>query len=244
MKVPGVEKIVVIDGTPPPAKFQPVGGVAVVAANTWAAIKGRDALVVHWDDGPHGAYDSAAYKTQLARDCRQTRQDGAQRWRRRTGARLGGKDDFRRVLRSGAGARVDGAAERHCSCRRRKGRSVGAGAEPGRSPRRARAKIRAQARERDRQRHAVGRRVRPQVEMRLCARSRVGVARDGRRPGQAGVDPRRRSAQRLFSRGLVRAPRCRHRRPGQGRCLAASRRRADDPVDLCRRPKARAGGSN
>ena len=32
MKVPGVEKIVVIEGTPPPAKFQPLGGVAVVAA--------------------------------------------------------------------------------------------------------------------------------------------------------------------------------------------------------------------
>jgi isoquinoline 1-oxidoreductase subunit beta len=65
MKVPGVEKIIVIDGTPPPAKFQPVGGVAVVAANTWAAIKGREALVVHWDDGPHGSYDSTAYKAQL-----------------------------------------------------------------------------------------------------------------------------------------------------------------------------------
>ncbi len=65
MKVPGVEKIVVIEGTPPPAKFQPLGGVAVIAANTWAAIKGREALVVHWDDGPHGSYDLAAYKTQL-----------------------------------------------------------------------------------------------------------------------------------------------------------------------------------
>jgi isoquinoline 1-oxidoreductase beta subunit len=65
LKVPGVEKIVVIDGTPPPAKFQPVGGVAVVAANTWAAIKGREALVVRWDDGPHGSYDSVAYKAQL-----------------------------------------------------------------------------------------------------------------------------------------------------------------------------------
>jgi isoquinoline 1-oxidoreductase subunit beta len=65
MKVPGVEKVIVIDGTPPPSKFQPVGGVAIVAANTWAAIKGRDALVVHWDDGPHGNYDSAAYQAQL-----------------------------------------------------------------------------------------------------------------------------------------------------------------------------------
>src|SRR5439155_16610536 len=42
MKVPGVEKIVVIEGTPPPSKFQPIGGVAVIARNTWAAIKGRE----------------------------------------------------------------------------------------------------------------------------------------------------------------------------------------------------------
>src|SRR5271156_1321115 len=70
MKTPGVEKIVVIEGTPPPAKFQPLGGVAVVAANTWAAIKGREALKVSWDDGPHGSYDSAAYKAQLEETAR------------------------------------------------------------------------------------------------------------------------------------------------------------------------------
>src|SRR6266436_3453461 len=46
LKVPGVEKIVVIEGTPPPSKFQPLGGVAVIARNTWAAIQGRDGLVV------------------------------------------------------------------------------------------------------------------------------------------------------------------------------------------------------
>jgi isoquinoline 1-oxidoreductase subunit beta len=71
MKVPGVEKIVVLEGTPPPAKFQPLGGVAVLASNTWAAIQGRDALKVNWDDGPHGSYDSAAYKVQLEETARQ-----------------------------------------------------------------------------------------------------------------------------------------------------------------------------
>jgi len=70
MKVPGVEKIIVIEGTPPPSKFQPIGGVAVIARNTWAAIKGRDALVVHWDDGPHASYDSGAYKAQLEETAR------------------------------------------------------------------------------------------------------------------------------------------------------------------------------
>src|SRR5215831_12237257 len=44
MKVPGVVKVVKIDGTPPPAAFAPLGGVAVIAKNTWAAVKGRDAL--------------------------------------------------------------------------------------------------------------------------------------------------------------------------------------------------------
>jgi isoquinoline 1-oxidoreductase subunit beta len=71
MKVPGVEKVVTIDGTPPPAAFQPLGGVAVIARNTWAALKGRDALKVTWDDGPHGSYDSAAYKAQLEETARQ-----------------------------------------------------------------------------------------------------------------------------------------------------------------------------
>lgn len=71
MKVPGVEKIVVLEGTPPPAKFQPLGGVAVVARNTWAALQGRDALKVSWDDGPHGTYDSATYKAQLEETARQ-----------------------------------------------------------------------------------------------------------------------------------------------------------------------------
>src|SRR5262249_47837044 len=65
MKVPGVLKVVTIDGTPPPAKFAPLGGVAVIANSTWAALKGRDALKIEWDDGPNGTFDSAAYKALL-----------------------------------------------------------------------------------------------------------------------------------------------------------------------------------
>ncbi|HMK79996.1 MAG TPA: molybdopterin cofactor-binding domain-containing protein [Xanthobacteraceae bacterium] len=70
MKVPGVEKIVKLDGTPAPAKFNPLGGVAVIARNTWAALKGRDALKITWDDGPNGTYDSAAYKAMLEENVR------------------------------------------------------------------------------------------------------------------------------------------------------------------------------
>lgn len=65
MKVLGVEKVVTLSGTPAPYKFGPLGGVAVIAKNTWAAIKGREALKITWDNGPNGSHDSKAYRAQL-----------------------------------------------------------------------------------------------------------------------------------------------------------------------------------
>jgi isoquinoline 1-oxidoreductase subunit beta len=65
MKVPGVVKVVEIEPSAPPANFNPLGGVAVVAKNTWAAIKGRDALKIVWDDGPNASYDSMAYRATM-----------------------------------------------------------------------------------------------------------------------------------------------------------------------------------
>jgi isoquinoline 1-oxidoreductase beta subunit len=65
MKVSGVEKVMEVKGWPWPSKFQPLGGVAVIARNTGAAIKGRDALKVTWDDGANGKYDSVAYRAEL-----------------------------------------------------------------------------------------------------------------------------------------------------------------------------------
>ncbi len=65
LKVPGVVRVVEIESSPPPAQFNPLGGVAVIAQNTWAAIKGREALKIDWDDGPNRGYDSAAYKAML-----------------------------------------------------------------------------------------------------------------------------------------------------------------------------------
>ncbi|MFL6532973.1 MAG: molybdopterin cofactor-binding domain-containing protein, partial [Pseudomonas sp.] len=65
LKVPGVVKVLQIEGRPLPSEFQPLGGVAVVAKNTWAAIKGREALKIQWDDGPNAGYDSIAYRKEL-----------------------------------------------------------------------------------------------------------------------------------------------------------------------------------
>jgi len=71
LKVPGVIKVMPIDSRPLPSEFQPLGGVAVVASNTWAAIKGRDALRIEWEDGANAGYDSIQYRKQLEAAARQ-----------------------------------------------------------------------------------------------------------------------------------------------------------------------------
>lgn len=65
LKVPGVEKVIEVQGWPWPSKFKPVGGVAVVARNTGAAIQGRNKLDIKWDDGPNADYDSASFRQQM-----------------------------------------------------------------------------------------------------------------------------------------------------------------------------------
>ena len=65
MKVPGVLKVVTIEPPTPPVVFQPLGGVAVIAENTFAAIKGRAQLEIQWDDGPNASYDSVQYRKTL-----------------------------------------------------------------------------------------------------------------------------------------------------------------------------------
>ena len=76
LKVPGVLRTMQLASPEPPAGFKPLGGVAVIAEDTWSAIRGRRALEVDWHAGPNGDYDSAAFKTQLldtARKAGQTR---------------------------------------------------------------------------------------------------------------------------------------------------------------------------
>jgi len=70
LKVPGVVHVVEIESSPSPAQFNPLGGVAVVARNTWAAIQGRKALKVVWNDGPNASYDSVAFKATLEQAAR------------------------------------------------------------------------------------------------------------------------------------------------------------------------------
>jgi isoquinoline 1-oxidoreductase subunit beta len=64
-KMPGVVKVLALDSTPPPSGFQPLGGVAVIAENSWLAIKAREQLKINWTGGPNANYDSVTYRAQL-----------------------------------------------------------------------------------------------------------------------------------------------------------------------------------
>jgi CO/xanthine dehydrogenase Mo-binding subunit len=53
-KVHGVERVIAIPS-----------GIAVVATNTWGAMKGRKALVTEWDDGPNAGFNSTDHMKAL-----------------------------------------------------------------------------------------------------------------------------------------------------------------------------------
>ncbi|MBN7815349.1 xanthine dehydrogenase family protein molybdopterin-binding subunit [Algoriphagus pacificus] len=66
LAVPGVVQVVKIEGSGfPPGLDKALEGVAVIAENTWAAIKGREALEVEWDLGENQSYNSAQQLTEM-----------------------------------------------------------------------------------------------------------------------------------------------------------------------------------
>jgi isoquinoline 1-oxidoreductase subunit beta len=79
-KVRGVSKTLTISPFKPPYAFQALGGVAVIADNTWAAMQGRRKLKIDWDLGPNASHDSVAYKRTLQetarKACKVARNDG------------------------------------------------------------------------------------------------------------------------------------------------------------------------
>ncbi len=71
LSVPGVLQTVRLPDAEPPAAFQALGGVAVVATDTWAAIQGRNALQVTWADGPNAGYSTAEFEQSITNAVRE-----------------------------------------------------------------------------------------------------------------------------------------------------------------------------
>ena len=184
LKVPGVEAVIELAGATMPAKFAPLGGLAVIASNTWAAMQGRDALEIDWEDGPHGSYTSEAYSKQMEATAKKPGKvlrdqgNGTTRPRRRRRPSLAptirptwpisrwsrpspsptysdGKLEVWAPVQSPYGAREDIAKT--------------LGIDIGRC---------------HRQHHAVGRWFRAQVEMRLRHRSRAAIREGSARPSR------------------------------------------------------------
>jgi isoquinoline 1-oxidoreductase beta subunit len=65
LKVAGVRQIVSIDPFQGAPGFQPLGGIAVIADNTWSAFQGRKKLKLSWDNGANESYNSDQYKNEL-----------------------------------------------------------------------------------------------------------------------------------------------------------------------------------
>ena len=64
-EIAGVLDIIRMPDASAPAMFNPLGGVAVIAENTWAAMQGAKALNISWTRNNHSDYNSDTYKQSL-----------------------------------------------------------------------------------------------------------------------------------------------------------------------------------
>jgi len=65
LKVAGVKQTATIDAFKPPVTMQALGGVAVLADNTYAAFEGKKKLKVQWTKSAHSVWTSDAYRKEL-----------------------------------------------------------------------------------------------------------------------------------------------------------------------------------
>ena len=63
----GVIDVIEIKGKPLPAGFNALEGVAVIASNTWSAMRGRGVLGVTWKTSAHASHQSSTYIEALAK---------------------------------------------------------------------------------------------------------------------------------------------------------------------------------
>jgi len=80
LKVAGVKQTATIDAFKPPVMMQALGGVAVLADNTYAAFQGKKKLKVEWTKSEHGEWTSDAFRKELVatsqKPCKVVRENG------------------------------------------------------------------------------------------------------------------------------------------------------------------------
>ncbi len=71
--IPGVIKIIELPASGFPVDFHvPMGGIAIIADNTWAAISARKELEIEWDFGANGDYNTEAYINEMKAKVKKT----------------------------------------------------------------------------------------------------------------------------------------------------------------------------
>jgi isoquinoline 1-oxidoreductase beta subunit len=70
LAVAGVKLTATMDAFKPPIGYQALGGVAVLADNTWAAMQGKKKLKVDWEKSPHSTWNSDTYRKELQETAR------------------------------------------------------------------------------------------------------------------------------------------------------------------------------
>src|ERR1700730_15295784 len=70
LAISGVKGTETIPTFKPPVNMQELGGVAVLADSTWAAMQGRKKLKVEWDESAHKVFNSAPYRKELEETAR------------------------------------------------------------------------------------------------------------------------------------------------------------------------------
>jgi isoquinoline 1-oxidoreductase subunit beta len=70
LKVAGVKQTATIEPFKPPVNMQALGGVAVLAENSYAALQGKKKLKIEWTPSEHGVWNSDTYRKYLEETAR------------------------------------------------------------------------------------------------------------------------------------------------------------------------------
>ncbi len=72
LAIAGVRQVIELPVAEKPYGFKPLGGIAVLADNTWAAMRGRAALELAWEHGENAGHGSESQRTAMVASIQET----------------------------------------------------------------------------------------------------------------------------------------------------------------------------